>query len=182
MKLIILDRDGVINEDSDGYIKSADEFLPIPGSIEAIAKMTMAGFVLAVATNQAGIGRGLFDYRALEAIHGKLYSLVEQAGGKIHMIAHCPHHPDDHCQCRKPEPGLLQQIEQQLKTPVKGAWFVGDSLKDLQVAQKCGCKPALVLTGNGKKTCNSMLQDETLQLTPVFDNLSVFADQLIAGV
>ena len=179
MKLIILDRDGVINEDSDQYIKSADEFFPIPGSIEAIAKMSMAGFTLAVATNQAGIGRGLFDYRALEAIHKKLHSLVEKAGGKIHTIAYCPHHPNDNCQCRKPEPGLLWQIEKKLNMQVKDAWFVGDSLKDLQVAQRCGCRPALVLTGNGEKTRDLMLRDQRLQQIPVFDNLSVFADQLM---
>jgi len=181
MKLIILDRDGVINEDSDQYIKSADEWQPISGSLEAIARLFAAGFTLAIATNQAGIGRGLFSAKTLESIHNKLIKLVRGVGGDIATIAYCPHHPDDQCQCRKPQPGLVQQIEKNLNTSAEGAWFVGDSLKDLQAAKRAGCKPSLVLTGNGEQTFLSLEAYETLQSTPVFVNLNAFADSLLRG-
>ena len=179
MKLIILDRDGVINEDSDNYIKSAEEWLPISESIEAIARLTKAGFTIAVATNQAGIARGLFDLDALSAMHTKLLLLIEQAGGHIATIAYCPHHPDEKCECRKPAPGLVYQIEQYLQVSAKNAWFVGDSLKDLQVAKLCGCQPALVLTGKGEQTFLSLEMHEDLQSTPVFVNLAAFADHVL---
>ena len=158
MNLIILDRDGVINEDSDNYIKSVSEWQPIPGSIEAIANLSKAGFTLAVATNQSGISRKMFDLEVLEAIHYKLNLLVNKAGGEIATIAYCPHHPDDGCYCRKPAPGLVHQIEKTLSISAKGAWFVGDSLKDFQVSWLCDCKPVLVLTGKGKSTFNLLKQ------------------------
>ncbi len=179
MKLIILDRDGVINEDSDNYIKSADEWLPIPGSIEAIVRLNKAGYTIAVATNQAGIARGLFSHFALDAMHEKMLRLVKDAGGKIETIVYCPHHPDDYCNCRKPQPGLIHQIEKILDTPAKGAWFVGDSLKDLQAAKTCECKPALVLTGKGKSTFLSLGDHESLQPVSVYSSLKKFTDQLL---
>lgn len=179
MRLVILDRDGVINEDSDHYIKSADEWIPIPGSIHAIARLTRAGFIIAVATNQAGIGRGFFDQSALEAMHKKLISLVNQAGGKIATIAYCPHHPDDYCNCRKPAIGLVQQIEKRLNVSARNAWLVGDSLKDLQLAHACHCKPALVLTGKGRKTLTLLKDHKELKESSIFSSLAAFADHII---
>lgn len=152
MKLVILDRDGVINQDSPDYIKSADEWLPMPGSLEAIAKLTHAGFQVAVATNQAGLAKGKFDQGALEAMHEKMLGLVEGAGGQIDLIVYCPHHPDENCTCRKPQPGLLREIERELGVPLAGVPFVGDKLSDINAARNAGCKPVLVLTGKGEQT------------------------------
>ncbi|MCY4177213.1 MAG: D-glycero-beta-D-manno-heptose 1,7-bisphosphate 7-phosphatase [Endozoicomonadaceae bacterium] len=178
MRLVILDRDGVINEDSDYYIKSADEWRPIPGSIQAVARLTCAGFTVAVATNQSGIGRGLFDLNALDEMHHKLTTLVNAAGGEIAKIAYCPHHPDDRCDCRKPATGLVKQIEKELLISAKHAWLVGDSLKDIQLAQSCECKPVLVLTGKGKKTFLQLKENKSLQETLVFPDLAAFANAI----
>jgi len=149
---IFLDRDGVINEDSDDYIKSADEWHAIPGSIEAIAKLSQANYQVFVITNQSGLGRGLFDALALRNMHAKMQQLVQQAGGRIHGIYYCPHKPEDNCECRKPKPGLLTQIRDETGHDLTQAYFVGDSLKDLEVAQAVGAKGVLVETGKGKKT------------------------------
>ncbi|WP_235015373.1 D-glycero-beta-D-manno-heptose 1,7-bisphosphate 7-phosphatase [Oceanicoccus sp. KOV_DT_Chl] len=132
MKLVILDRDGVINKDSDAFVKNADEWIPIDGSIKAIARLCKAGFTVVVATNQSGIGRGLFDLDALNAMHKKMHTLVEKAGGKITGVFYCPHGPDDGCACRKPKAGLINAIEQDLNTSANGAIVIGDSLRDLQ--------------------------------------------------
>ncbi|WP_281647330.1 D-glycero-beta-D-manno-heptose 1,7-bisphosphate 7-phosphatase [Parendozoicomonas sp. Alg238-R29] len=176
MNLVILDRDGVINEDSDDYIKSPDEWHPIPGSIEAIAKLSQAGYTVAVATNQSGIGRGYYSLETLQAMHHKMNSLVKAAGGKISCICFCPHTPDDHCDCRKPKPGLVHQIEKQLSCNAKGAWFVGDTAKDIEVAQACDCQPVLVNTGKGQRTLQKGL---VLDGVRVVENLLEFADFLI---
>ncbi|OUS06108.1 D-glycero-beta-D-manno-heptose-1,7-bisphosphate 7-phosphatase [Gammaproteobacteria bacterium 54_18_T64] len=149
MKLIILDRDGVINQDSDDYIKSPHEWQAIPGSIEAIALLCDAGYSVAVATNQSGLGRGLFDLDALEAIHDKMRELVEDAGGHIAGIYYCPHLPTDRCRCRKPEPGLLDAIAEDFNTTLTGVVFIGDSLKDLQAGVERQCRPILLRTGKG---------------------------------
>jgi D-glycero-D-manno-heptose 1,7-bisphosphate phosphatase len=150
--LIILDRDGVINEDSDDYIKSPEEWEPVPGSIEAIASLSQAGFSIAVATNQSGLARGYFDDITLANIHTLLCDLVETAGGHIDVICYCPHGPDEGCRCRKPAPGLLEQIAAELDLPLAGAWYVGDADKDMQVALAMQCRPILVRTGKGRNT------------------------------
>ncbi len=181
MKLIILDRDGVINEDSDDYIKSVDEWHPVPGSIKAIARLSQAGYTIAVATNQSGIGRGYYSRDALQAMHNKMTDLVVQAGGTIACIRFCPHTPDDHCDCRKPLPGLVRQIEKDLDTSAVGAWFVGDTYKDMQVAMVCGCHPVLVKTGKGLRTLTNTQQAKELtdNNIRIAENLADFADTLL---
>jgi D-glycero-D-manno-heptose 1,7-bisphosphate phosphatase len=151
VKLVILDRDGVINEDSDDYIKTLGEWVPVPGSIEAIAHLSRAGYSIGVATNQSGIARGYFDEVTLANMHALLCELVEEAGGQVDAICYCPHGPDEGCHCRKPNPGLLEQISAELQLPVRGAWYVGDTAKDMELALACGCKPLLVRTGKGKQ-------------------------------
>lgn len=150
--IIVLDRDGVINYDSKDYIKTVDEWRPLPGSIEAIAALSNAGFRIAIATNQSGIGRGLYDEIALAQMHGKMRDLVEDAGGTLHTVCYCPHAPDEGCNCRKPEIGMLEQIAAQLDDSLEGCFFVGDSMKDMQAAIRFGMRPVLVRTGNGGKT------------------------------
>ena len=173
MNLIILDRDGVINQDSDDYIKSADEWIPIPGSIEAIAALSAAGFTVVVATNQSGIARQYFDEFELARMHHKMCSLVEAAGGEIAGVFFCPHGPDEGCKCRKPEPGLLQQIETEFGTSVAGAPFVGDTIKDILTARLVGCTPVLVKTGKGTRTIEETSSDE-LDGVDIFDSLADF--------
>jgi len=152
MKLIILDRDGVINHDSDDFIKSPDEWVPIPGSLEAIARLNQAGYRVVVATNQSGIARGLFSIITLNAIHQKLHTAAQQAGADIDAIFFCPHLADDNCDCRKPKPGMLQDIAARFDVNLRGVPTVGDSLRDLQAGFVVGCVPYLVLTGKGEKT------------------------------
>ena len=176
-KLIILDRDGVINEDSDNYIKSAKEWIPIPGSIEAIAELTKAGYMIAIATNQSGLARGLFDTDSLAAMHHKMIQLVENSGGKIESLKFCPHHPDDHCDCRKPKPGMLNAILTEFNVQPKDSWFVGDTLKDIQAGSMAGSNTALVKTGKGMKT---LATGEGLENTAVFDDLSAFCKHILA--
>jgi len=176
-KLIVLDRDGVINYDSDEYIKSVDEWRPLPNSIEAMAKLTQAGFRLAIAANQSGVARGYFTLDTLHAMHEKMSGLATEAGAKIDYIAYCPHGPDDQCDCRKPLPGLIAQIAKALEIDPKGAYMVGDSLRDLQAGVSAGLKPVLVLTGKGKKTFDKGLSIDGVE---VFNDLNAFADHLIA--
>ena len=176
-KLIILDRDGVINEDSDNYIRSTEEWIPLPGSIEAIAKLSQAGFKIAIATNQSGIARHYFSEATLESMHVKMQTLVTQKGGKIDCIKYCPHGPDDLCSCRKPKPGLIEEIEIELGIPAKEAWIVGDSLRDLQAGQFAKCKVALVKTGKGIRTLE---KGEGLDQVPVFEDLAAFTNFILA--
>ncbi len=150
--LVILDRDGVINEDSDDYIKSLDEWRPIPGSIEAIAKLSQAGYRVVVVTNQSGLARGYFDEISLANMHSYMCSLVESAGGIIDAVFYCPHGPDDGCECRKPLPGMLNQIEDEFNLSVQNAYFVGDSEKDIDAGLSKKCRPILVRTGKGAST------------------------------
>lgn len=171
--LIILDRDGVINHDSDAFIKDTDEWQPLPGSIEAIAALSSAGFTLAVASNQSGIARGLFDQRALDAMHHKMHELVDAAGGRISNIVICPHGPDDGCDCRKPKPGLLEQLAQHFETSLAGVPVIGDSLRDLEAAAAVGAKPILVRTGNGTRT--------EAALPERFANIAVYNDLAAAA-
>jgi D-glycero-D-manno-heptose 1,7-bisphosphate phosphatase len=152
MKLIVLDRDGVINYDSAAYIKSPEEWRPIPGSLNAIAKLNHAGFHVVVATNQSGIGRGYFEMASLNAIHAKMHQALAQAGARVDAIFFCPHAADDHCSCRKPKTGMYEDIAHRLNTSLGGVPMVGDSIRDLQAAAAVQAVPLLVLTGNGKKT------------------------------
>lgn len=177
MSIIILDRDGVINYDSPEYIKSAEEWRPLPGSIEAIASLSKAGHKIYVASNQAGLARGLFDLVALNQIHDKFINAVEQENGVIESIFFCPHHPNDNCDCRKPKTGLLEKISLHSRQSLTGAPFVGDSLKDIQSAITMGCQPILVETGNGKIT-KETLDLEELEV-PCFADLSAFANHFL---
>lgn len=177
MKLIILDRDGVINQDSDHFVKSADEWMPISGSIAAIARLSKAGFTVVVATNQSGLGRGLFQPDDLEAMHKKMHTMVKAAGGEIAAVFYCPHHPDENCDCRKPKAGLITQIEQQLTISAKGAITIGDSLRDLQAGLKKGCIPVLVKTGKGQKTLQTIITEQQ----PEFHNLAIYNDLAAAA-
>lgn len=152
MKLIILDRDGVINHDSDAFIKSPDEWIPLPGSLEAIARLNQAGYRVVVSTNQSGVARGLFDILTLNAIHQKLHTSAQLVGADIAAIFFCPHAADDNCDCRKPKPGMLHTIAKRFDVNLKGVPAVGDSLRDLQAGFAVGCVPYLVLTGKGEKT------------------------------
>lgn len=176
MKLIILDRDGVINHDSANYIKSPDEWRPIAGSLNAISQLNQAGFHVIVATNQSGIGRGLFEMAALNAIHDKMHKALAQAGARVDAIFFCPHAADDHCDCRKPKTGMLEDIARRLNTALKGVPMVGDSIRDLQAAAAAQALPLLVLTGNGRKT----QRDGALPpATRVYADLAAAVDALV---
>ena len=152
MKLIILDRDGVINVDSDQFIKSPDEWKPIPGALEAIARLNQWGWRVVVASNQSGVGRGLFGMDTLNAINDKMVRSLAQVGGRLDAIFFCPHAADSTCDCRKPKPGMLLQIGERFNVDLAGVPVVGDSLRDLQAAVAAGAKPYLVLTGKGEIT------------------------------
>ena len=175
MKLLILDRDGVINYDSDAYIKSVEEWLPLPGAIEAIAQLSKSGWTVAVATNQSGIARGYYDVATLEAMHERLRALVAEQGGEVGLIVYCPHGPDEGCACRKPKPGMLQTIAEHYGADLAECWFVGDSLGDLQAAQAVDSQPVLVKTGKGLLTLAKQLPVNTL----IFDDLAAVAAELI---
>ncbi|HEY5994197.1 MAG TPA: D-glycero-beta-D-manno-heptose 1,7-bisphosphate 7-phosphatase [Gallionellaceae bacterium] len=152
MKLVILDRDGVINHDSDQFIKSPEEWKPIAGSLEAIARLSQAGYRVVVATNQSGVGRGLFDMAVLNAIHDKMCKAVAQAGGRIDAIFYCPHAADSNCNCRKPKSGMIEEIAARYNMSLEGVPAIGDSLRDLEATARLGAQPILVLTGKGVKT------------------------------
>lgn len=178
-KLIILDRDGVINYDSDDYIKSEEEWTPLPGSIEAISKLHQSGFRIAIATNQSGLARNYFDNDTLEAMHHKMVSLIEAAGGKIDLIAFCPHKPGDNCSCRKPLPGLITKISEQLSIPIsQSVIFVGDSMSDLEAGYAAGCTPVLVKTGKGMKSFVKLKEANNSHLKDiaVYNSLSEFVE------
>ncbi|MFK8047230.1 MAG: D-glycero-beta-D-manno-heptose 1,7-bisphosphate 7-phosphatase [Halioglobus sp.] len=186
MPLVILDRDGVINEDSDAYIRNLEQWIPIPGSLEAIAELSQAGCAIAIATNQSGLARGYFSLAEMEKIHRKLNDLVEERGGKIAGIFYCPHLPDAKCHCRKPATGMLEAIEQDLKISATGAHFVGDSLKDLQAAQRHGCRPVLVKTGKGLKTleclANSHPDIQNPLDIPVYRDLAQASEAILTAL
>lgn len=176
MTLIILDRDGVINQDSDAFIKSPEEWLPIPGSLEAIAQLTQANWRVVIASNQSGLARGLFSADTLNRIHHKMRQMVADAGGRIDAIFVCPHGPDDNCLCRKPRPGLFHEIARRYDTSLEGVPAVGDSLRDLQASVEAGCSPWLVTTGNGKQTRESNELPEGLEIR---DNLLAVVRSLL---
>lgn len=175
-KLVILDRDGVINFDSVQFIKSPAEWKPIPGSLEAIARLNQAGYKVVVATNQSGVGRGLFDMDTLNAIHEKMHKALFAVGGRVDAIFYCPHAADSQCDCRKPKPGMFQRIANCLNADLKGVPVVGDSLRDLQAGVALGCQPMLVLTGKGEKTRSEAgLPDNTLE----FADLAAAVDHIL---
>jgi len=176
MKLIILDRDGVINQDSDAFIKSPDEWIALPGSLEAIARLNQSGYRVTVATNQSGVARGLFTVLTLNAIHQKLHTAAQQIGAHIDAIFFCPHAAVDNCDCRKPKAGMLRAIGKRFDVNLKGVPVVGDSLRDLQAGYVLGCAPYLVLTGKGEKTKEKGgLPPGTL----IFANLAAVANHLL---
>ncbi|NIP72535.1 MAG: D-glycero-beta-D-manno-heptose 1,7-bisphosphate 7-phosphatase [Gammaproteobacteria bacterium] len=176
MKLVILDRDGVINEDSDDYIKSPEEWVPIPGSLEAIARLNQSGYRVVVASNQSGLARGLFDIEALNRIHDKMHRALAEAGGTLEAIFFCPHGPDEGCKCRKPEPGLLEEIAKRLRLNLSGVPAVGDTLRDLEAARAAGARPILVRTGKGTRT---LAAGEGLEGVAVYADLAAVADRLV---
>ena len=175
MKLVILDRDGVINHDSDEFIKNPDEWRPIAGSLDAIARLTQSGWRVVVATNQSGIGRGLLDMATLNAIHAKMHKAVTQAGGRIEAVFYCPDTDESHSPCRKPNPGMLHAIAERMNVALEQAPCVGDSLRDLQAAAAVGAQPILVLTGKGRKTRTAGNLPEG---TTVYANLAAVAQAL----
>ena len=180
MKLVILDRDGTINEDSPDYIKSAAEWIPLPGALEAIARLNHAGWQVVVASNQSGLGRGLFDVASLNAMHTKMHKMLAKVGGRIESIFYCPHGPEEACQCRKPMPGLFEQIRDRFGVDLRGVPSVGDSARDLLAGVELGCEPHLVLTGKSESLRGQVLPPSFPAHTRVHDNLDAFARSLIA--
>ncbi|HYQ99223.1 MAG TPA: D-glycero-beta-D-manno-heptose 1,7-bisphosphate 7-phosphatase [Casimicrobiaceae bacterium] len=178
VRLIVLDRDGVINRDSEQFIKSPDEWRPIPGSLEAIARLHHAGFRVVVATNQSGIGRGLFDMATLNAIHEKMHKALAQAGGRIDALFYCPHTADSDCECRKPKAGMLREIGLRFGVEMTGVPCVGDSVRDLEAADAVGAQPLLVLTGKGEKTLRA---GNFPKNTVIFPDLAFAASALLAS-
>ena len=176
MKLIILDRDGVINYDSDQFIKSPNEWKPLPGSLEAIARLVQADYRVVVATNQSGVGRGLFDMTTLNAIHDKMHKAAAQAGGRIDAVFFCPHAAQSDCACRKPKSGMLEEIAARYNADMKGVPAVGDALRDLNCAAKVGAQPILVLTGKGSKT---QAAGELPQGTLIYSDLAAAVAALV---
>ena len=175
-KLVILDRDGVINFDSAQFIKSPDEWKPIPGSLNAIARLNQSGYRVVVATNQSGVGRDLFDMDTLNRIHQKMHKAAAEVGARIDAIFYCPHTADSACDCRKPKPGMFKRISETLNIDLKGVPTVGDSLRDLQAGAAVGCQPLLVRTGKGTKTeADGNLPEDT----QVFADLSAAVDHIL---
>ena len=177
-RLIVLDRDGVINHDSDQFIKTPDEWRPIPGSLEAIARLSHAGYRVAVCTNQSGIGRGLFDMATLNAIHNKMHRALALVGGRVDAVFFCPHTGDAKCECRKPHPAMLLEAGRRFHADLGSVPCVGDSLRDLQAADAAGAKPILVLTGKGEKT---LREGDFPRNTVIFPDLAFTASALLAG-
>lgn len=176
-RLIILDRDGVINFESKEFIKSPEEFTPIPGSLEAISKLNQAGFIVCVATNQSGVGRGLFTEETLNNIHNKMRKLLNEVGGHIDDIMYCPHLPDENCECRKPKPGMIQALLDKWQVSAENTYVIGDSLRDLQAGQALGCHVILVKTGNGVRTLS---EHPELNQGLNFENLDQAVQYLLA--
>ncbi len=180
MKIIVLDRDGVINHDSDAYIKSPEEWIPIDGSLEAIAQLNHNGYIVVVASNQSGLARKYFDIATLAAIHGKMDDLLLKVGGRVDAVFYCPHGPDDACDCRKPKPGMLLEIGQRFNISLKDVIFIGDSISDIKAANNANAQAVLVRTGKGKKA-EKILQVEcsSASSVPVYDDLAAAVAELI---
>ncbi len=178
MAYLILDRDGVINQDSDDYIKSPDEWLPIPGSLKAISNANRAGFRVIVVTNQSGLARGMFDINTMNAMHKKLHKKLARVGGRIEAIFFCPHKPDAGCNCRKPKSGMLDEIRKRLNISLEKVWYVGDSYTDVQAARAAGAIPILVSTGKGERTLAEDVKND-LSDVPVYSDLAACVDALL---
>lgn len=176
MRLLILDRDGVINEESDTFIKSPEEWIPIPGSLEAIAKANKLGYRVVVVTNQSGLARGQLDIGALHLIHQKMHQWLYQAGGTVEAIFFCPHGPEDDCECRKPKTGLFAELAARLRVPLEDVYAVGDRMSDLEAARKAGARPILVRTGHGDRTVKTA---NDLNGVPVYRDLAAVVDRLL---
>lgn len=183
IKLVVLDRDGTINEDRDDYVKSADEWVPIPGALEAVARLHQAGWHVVVATNQSGLGRGLFDMYTLNEMHAKMNALLAPLGGRIDAVFFCPHAPEDQCRCRKPLPGLFEAIGERFGVEMAGVPAVGDTLRDLHAASAVGCAPHLVRTGKAAALDAAGLQAmrDKIPGLAVHADLAAFVDALLAG-
>lgn len=183
MQLVILDRDGVINQESKEYVKSPEEWIPITGSLEAIARLNRAGYQVVVITNQSGVGRRKFSINALNEIHLKMFRAVQSLGGHIDAVLFCPHQPDDVCQCRKPKPGLFKELESRLNTNLKGIRAVGDSMRDLIAADRANATPVLVKTGNGRHTEQELKTNSKKwkQKPEVYDDLADFVDAFLSS-
>ena len=179
MKLVILDRDGTINSDSDDFVKSPDEWLPLPGSLEAIARLNHAGWRVVVASNQSGLGRGLFDVESLNAMHAKMHKLLALHGGRIDAVFYCPHTADENCHCRKPEPGLFEQIGARFNVQLSSVPTVGDSLRDVLASAAAGCEPHLVLTGKSEKYRGQNPPEGLPPGTRVHHDLAAFANFIL---
>jgi D-glycero-D-manno-heptose 1,7-bisphosphate phosphatase len=177
-RLVILDRDGVINEDSDDFVKSEDEWIPIPGSLESITRLNHAGIPVAIATNQSGIGRGLFTLHDLNRMHAKFQRELARFGGHIDGIFFCPHTPEARCTCRKPAPGLLRSISQRFGLPLAGIPVIGDSKRDADAALAAGANPLLVRSGKGART---LADHPELHSLPCFEDLAGAVDYLLEG-
>ena len=179
MKLVILDRDGVINFDSDRFVKSPAEWKPIPGSLEAIARLNQGGYRVVIASNQSGIDRGLFDMDTLNAIHDKMLHAVKAVGGRVEAIFYCPHSADSNCDCRKPKPGMFERIGECFNIDLAGVYAIGDSLRDLQAAVATGAKPVLVLTGKGEETQKERASSPLPEGTLGFADLAAAAEHIL---
>lgn len=175
-RYVILDRDGTINVDSDQFVKSPDEWLPIPGSLEAIAELNRHGYKVVVITNQSGVARGLFDLATLEAMHDKMRRMLAEIGGQIAAIYFCPHGPDDDCLCRKPSPGLFKTFAEEKRVDLKNVYSIGDSFRDIEASQAAGARPILVKTGKGKQT----IQKHPQLNLPIFENLYDAAKHIVS--
>ena len=179
MKLVILDRDGTINSDSDDFVKTPEEWLPLPGALEAIARLNHAGWHVVIASNQSGLGRGLFDVASLNAIHAKMNKMLAALGGRVDAVFYCPHSPEESCNCRKPLPGLFEQIGARFGVPLKGVPTAGDSLRDLLAGAAAGCEPHLVLTGKSAQYRGGVPPEGLPPGTLVHQDLSAFADFIL---
>lgn len=180
MKLLILDRDGTINRDSDDFVKTPDEWHPLPGALEAIARLNHAGWHVVIASNQSGLGRGLFDVASLNAMHAKMNKLLAAHGGRIDAVFYCPHTSEEDCPCRKPKPGLFEQIGARFAIPLKGVPAVGDALRDALAAAAAGCEPHLVLTGKAAHYPSGSVPEGLPPDTQVHTDLSAFVDFILA--
>ena len=179
MKLIILDRDGTINSDSDDFVKTPDEWLPLPGALEAIARLNHAGWHVVIASNQSGLGRGLFDVESLNAMHAKMHKLLGVHGGRIDAVFYCPHTAEENCHCRKPEPGLFEQIGERFNVQLSSVPTVGDSLRDVLASAAAGCEPHLVLTGKSEKYRGQDAPEGLPPGTRVHHDLAAFANFIL---
>jgi D-glycero-D-manno-heptose 1,7-bisphosphate phosphatase len=179
MKLIILDRDGTINSDSDDFVKTPDEWMPLPGALEAIARLNHAGWRVVIASNQSGLGRGLFDVASLNAMHAKMHKMLAAVGGRIDAVFYCPHSPEENCACRKPLPGLFEQIGTRFGIALRGVPTAGDSLRDIQAGAAAGCEPHLVLTGKSAQLAGQNRPEGLPPGTQLHRDLAAFADYIL---